>query len=191
MGKSCFPVHCSQLRQPHSTLQPVSFHSLPPIQGCSPSPTAVAPPPLLQPLPHCCNLLHCCSPSLPNCCSPALSVSRTCGIQHLERAGGNLNLLTSFYFCIVTFSTVGFGDVTPKIWPSQLLVVILICVTLVVLPLQVSPHAQHRDISRYSLRCDKGQKGSMGVVTLVSFHVLSLSSPVHEPLSSDLPETAC
>lgn len=64
--------------------------------------------------------------------------SRTCGIQHLERAGDNLSLLTSFYFCIVTFSTVGYGDVTPKIWPSQLLVVIMICVALVVLPLQVS-----------------------------------------------------
>lgn len=64
---------------------------------------------------------------------------RTCGIQHLERAGENLSLLTSFYFCIVTFSTVGYGDVTPKIWPSQLLVVIMICVALVVLPLQVSP----------------------------------------------------
>ncbi|XP_024618300.1 potassium channel subfamily T member 1 [Neophocaena asiaeorientalis asiaeorientalis] len=62
--------------------------------------------------------------------------SRTCGIQHLERAGGNLSLLTSFYFCIVTFSTVGYGDVTPKIWPSQLLVAIMICVALVVLPLQ-------------------------------------------------------
>ncbi|XP_021574529.1 potassium channel subfamily T member 1 [Carlito syrichta] len=61
---------------------------------------------------------------------------RTCGIQHLERAGENLSLLTSFYFCIVTFSTVGYGDVTPKIWPSQLLVVIMICVALVVLPLQ-------------------------------------------------------
>lgn len=94
--------------------------------------------------------MHCCSPpchgcSLPHGCSPVLWMSRTCGIQHLERAGGNLNLRTSFYFCIVTFSTVGFGDVTPKIWPSQLLVVILICVTLVVLPLQVSPHAQHGD----------------------------------------------
>lgn len=64
---------------------------------------------------------------------------RTCGIQHLERAGENLSLLTSFYFCIVTFSTVGYGDVTPKIWPSQLLVVVMICVALVVLPLQVSP----------------------------------------------------
>lgn len=31
----------------------------------------------------------------------------------------------------------GYGDVTPQIWPSQLLVVILICVALVVLPLQV------------------------------------------------------
>ncbi|XP_075415008.1 potassium channel subfamily T member 1 isoform X2 [Tenrec ecaudatus] len=62
--------------------------------------------------------------------------ARTCGIQHLERSGGNLSLLTSFYFCIVTFSTVGYGDVTPQIWPSQLLVVIMICVALVVLPLQ-------------------------------------------------------
>ncbi|XP_063791921.1 potassium channel subfamily T member 1 isoform X2 [Pseudophryne corroboree] len=59
-----------------------------------------------------------------------------CGIQHLERAGDNLSLFKSFYFCIVTFSTVGYGDVTPKIWPSQLLVVIMICVALVVLPLQ-------------------------------------------------------
>uniref|UniRef100_A0AAY5EMQ8 RCK N-terminal domain-containing protein n=1 Tax=Electrophorus electricus TaxID=8005 RepID=A0AAY5EMQ8_ELEEL len=61
----------------------------------------------------------------------------TCGIQHLERAGGSsLSLFNSLYFCIVTFSTVGFGDVTPQIWPSQLLVVVMICVALVVLPLQ-------------------------------------------------------
>uniref|UniRef100_A0A8C5D9I5 Potassium channel subfamily T member 2-like n=1 Tax=Gouania willdenowi TaxID=441366 RepID=A0A8C5D9I5_GOUWI len=51
-------------------------------------------------------------------------------------SGKNLSLFKSFYFCIVTFSTVGFGDVTPRIWPSQLLVVIMICVALVVLPLQ-------------------------------------------------------
>ncbi|KAJ3605960.1 hypothetical protein NHX12_028003 [Muraenolepis orangiensis] len=56
--------------------------------------------------------------------------------KHLERAGKNLSLFNAFYFCIVTFSTVGFGDVTPRIWPSQLLVVIMICVALVVLPLQ-------------------------------------------------------
>lgn len=67
----------------------------------------------------------------------ASAKNSTCGIQHLERAGKNLSLFNSFYFCIVTFSTVGFGDVTPRIWPSQLLVVIMICVALVVLPLQV------------------------------------------------------
>ncbi|KAH0615517.1 hypothetical protein JD844_004876, partial [Phrynosoma platyrhinos] len=66
----------------------------------------------------------------------AIQRTQTCGIQHLERAGENLSLFKSFYFCIVTFSTVGYGDVTPKIWPSQLLVVIMICVALVVLPLQ-------------------------------------------------------
>ncbi|KAJ7332379.1 hypothetical protein JRQ81_014559, partial [Phrynocephalus forsythii] len=60
-----------------------------------------------------------------------------CGIQHLERAGNKLTLFDSLYFCIVTFSTVGFGDVTPKIWPSKLLVVIMICVALVVLPIQL------------------------------------------------------
>ncbi|XP_012510198.1 PREDICTED: potassium channel subfamily T member 1 isoform X1 [Propithecus coquereli] len=70
------------------------------------------------------------------CTLLCLVFTGTCGIQHLERAGGNLSLLTSFYFCIVTFSTVGYGDVTPKIWPSQLLVVVMISVALVVLPLQ-------------------------------------------------------
>uniref|UniRef100_A0A8C9T3S5 Potassium sodium-activated channel subfamily T member 2 n=1 Tax=Scleropages formosus TaxID=113540 RepID=A0A8C9T3S5_SCLFO len=60
-----------------------------------------------------------------------------CGIQHLERAGNKRNLFDSLYFCIVTFSTVGFGDVTPEIWPSKLLVVIMISVALVVLPIQL------------------------------------------------------
>ncbi|XP_030623782.1 potassium channel subfamily T member 2 [Chanos chanos] len=70
------------------------------------------------------------------CTLLCLVFTGTCGIQHLERAGKNLSLFNSLYFCIVTFSTVGFGDVTPRIWPSQLLVVIMICVALVVLPLQ-------------------------------------------------------
>uniref|UniRef100_A0A8C3G8K9 Potassium sodium-activated channel subfamily T member 1 n=1 Tax=Cyclopterus lumpus TaxID=8103 RepID=A0A8C3G8K9_CYCLU len=70
------------------------------------------------------------------CTLMCLVFTGACGIQHLERAGKHLTLFDSFYFCIVTFSTVGYGDVTPQIWPSQLLVVILICVALVVLPLQ-------------------------------------------------------
>ncbi|XP_065124179.1 potassium channel subfamily T member 2 [Paramisgurnus dabryanus] len=59
-----------------------------------------------------------------------------CGVEHLQRAGGKINLFESFYFCIVTFSTVGFGDVIPDIWPSKLLVVIMIFVALLVLPIQ-------------------------------------------------------
>uniref|UniRef100_UPI00398F1ED1 potassium channel subfamily T member 1 n=1 Tax=Pristiophorus japonicus TaxID=55135 RepID=UPI00398F1ED1 len=70
------------------------------------------------------------------CTLLCLVFTGTCGIQHLERAGDNLSFFKSLYFCIVTFSTVGYGDVTPQIWPSQLLVVIMICVALVVLPLQ-------------------------------------------------------
>ncbi|XP_041792507.1 potassium channel subfamily T member 1 isoform X2 [Chelmon rostratus] len=70
------------------------------------------------------------------CTLLCLVFTGACGIQHLERAGKQLSLFDSFYFCIVTFSTVGYGDVTPQIWPSKLLVVILICVALVVLPLQ-------------------------------------------------------
>ncbi|KAM4617111.1 potassium channel subfamily T member 1 [Polymixia lowei] len=70
------------------------------------------------------------------CTLLCLVFTGACGIQHLERAGKNLSLFNALYFCIVTFSTVGYGDVTPQIWPSQLLVVILICVALVVLPLQ-------------------------------------------------------
>uniref|UniRef100_A0A8C7HBH7 Potassium sodium-activated channel subfamily T member 2 n=1 Tax=Oncorhynchus kisutch TaxID=8019 RepID=A0A8C7HBH7_ONCKI len=58
-----------------------------------------------------------------------------CGC-HLERAGKNLTLFDSWYFCVVTFSTVGYGDVTPNVWPSKLLVIIMISVALVVLPIQ-------------------------------------------------------
>ncbi len=37
----------------------------------------------------------------------------------------------------MTFSTVGFGDVLADVWPSKLLVVIMIFVALIVLPIQV------------------------------------------------------
>ncbi|XP_016139105.1 potassium channel subfamily T member 2 [Sinocyclocheilus grahami] len=59
-----------------------------------------------------------------------------CGVEHLQRAGNKVTVFDSFYFCIVTFSTVGFGDVLPDVWPSKLLVVIMIFVALIVLPIQ-------------------------------------------------------
>lgn len=61
-----------------------------------------------------------------------------CGIQHFQRAGHrHLNLFQATYFVVVTFSTVGYGDFVPDIWPSQLFMVIMIGVALVVLPTQV------------------------------------------------------
>ena len=63
-----------------------------------------------------------------------------CGIQHFQRAGHrHLNLFQATYYVVVTFSTVGYGDFVPDIWPSQLYMVIMICVALIVLPTQVRP----------------------------------------------------
>ncbi|CAH1394502.1 unnamed protein product [Nezara viridula] len=69
----------------------------------------------------------------------AHSCLHVCGIQHFQRAGHrHLNLFQSTYYVVVTFSTVGYGDFVPDIWPSQLYMVIMICVALIVLPTQVS-----------------------------------------------------
>ncbi|XP_063982532.1 potassium channel subfamily T member 2 [Diachasmimorpha longicaudata] len=66
-----------------------------------------------------------------------LVFTSVCGIQHFQRAGHrHLNLFQSTYFVVVTFSTVGYGDFVPDIWPSQLYMVCMICVALIVLPTQ-------------------------------------------------------
>ena len=67
-----------------------------------------------------------------------LVFTSVCGVQHFQRAGHrHLNLFQSSYFVVVTFSTVGYGDLVPDIWPSQLYMVVMICVALIVLPTQV------------------------------------------------------
>lgn len=73
------------------------------------------------------------------CKTSILLCFSVCGIQHFQRAGHrHLNLFQSTYFVVVTFSTVGYGDFVPDIWPSQLYMVLMICVALIVLPTQVS-----------------------------------------------------
>nr|XP_018901015.1 PREDICTED: potassium channel subfamily T member 2 isoform X3 [Bemisia tabaci] len=67
-----------------------------------------------------------------------LVFTSVCGIQHFQRAGHrHLNLFQATYYVVVTFSTVGYGDFVPDIWPSQLYMVIMICVALIVLPTQL------------------------------------------------------
>ncbi|KAJ8301972.1 hypothetical protein KUTeg_014809 [Tegillarca granosa] len=70
------------------------------------------------------------------CC---LIFTTICGIQHIQRGSldRHLTMFESFYFVIVTFSTVGYGDISPDIWLGQLFVVIMICVAFVFLPRQI------------------------------------------------------
>ncbi|CAI5456131.1 unnamed protein product [Caenorhabditis angaria] len=66
-----------------------------------------------------------------------------CSIEHLQRARGKrIDLFKSFYFVMVTFSTVGYGDWYPDYWMSQLCVVILICVALGLIPKQLEELGQ-------------------------------------------------
>jgi len=66
-------------------------------------------------------------------------VCSVCGIQHLQRGGvQKFSLFDSLWFVIVTFSTVGYGDVCPDIWPSKLFMMLLIGAAIIVLPSQVS-----------------------------------------------------
>lgn len=73
-----------------------------------------------------------------------------CGIQHCQRAGHrHLNLFQATYYVVVTFSTVGYGDLVPDIWPSQLWMVIMICVALIVLPTQASTAVQRKQFGGF------------------------------------------
>ncbi|VBB31245.1 unnamed protein product [Acanthocheilonema viteae] len=67
----------------------------------------------------------------------------TCGIEHLQRSGERqFDLFTSFYFVMVTFSTVGYGDYYPETWMSKLFVVVLICIAFAILPKQIEALGQ-------------------------------------------------
>nr|AWJ68274.1 putative potassium channel subfamily T [Hirudo verbana] len=66
-----------------------------------------------------------------------LVFTSVCGFQHLQRGSKKkVSLFDSLWFVIVTFSTVGYGDMYPTIWPSKLFIMMLICMIFIVLPKQ-------------------------------------------------------
>ena len=64
---------------------------------------------------------------------------RICGVQHIQRASTEtqLDMFGAIYFVIVTFSTVGYGDISPDIWPSQVFMLLMICIAFAFIPTQV------------------------------------------------------
>lgn len=48
-----------------------------------------------------------------------------------------MDLIDCVWYVIVTFSTVGYGDVVPDIWPSKVFMTLVIIAALIVLPTQV------------------------------------------------------
>ncbi|XP_078332184.1 potassium channel subfamily T member 2-like isoform X4 [Crassostrea virginica] len=62
-----------------------------------------------------------------------------CGIQHIQRSSHTdpLTMFESFYFVIVTFSTVGYGDISPDNWLGQLFMLTMICLAFAFIPRQV------------------------------------------------------
>lgn len=61
-------------------------------------------------------------------------ISFICFIHHFERLGNRMDLFNSYWFTVVTFSTVGYGDITPGHWTGKLFLTIFIIIALVYLP---------------------------------------------------------
>ena len=61
-----------------------------------------------------------------------------CFIHHFERLGNKISLFDTYWFVVVTFSTVGYGDISPAHWTGKVIITIFIIAALMYLPPKVS-----------------------------------------------------
>ncbi|XP_076465055.1 potassium channel subfamily T member 2-like [Babylonia areolata] len=62
-----------------------------------------------------------------------------CGIQHIQRGSWHkpLTIFEAVYFVIVTFSTVGYGDISPDIYLGQVFIMLMIIIAFALFPHQI------------------------------------------------------
>eukprot|EP01135_Chromosphaera_perkinsii_P001935 Nk52_evm2s213 gene=Nk52_evmTU2s213 len=70
-----------------------------------------------------------------------LVLNGACGINYIETVSterdGDLSMYEAFWFIVVTYSTVGYGDITPESWEGKFFVMFLIILILIILPSQL------------------------------------------------------
>ncbi|KAH9513975.1 potassium channel, sub T, member 2 [Bulinus truncatus] len=84
-----------------------------------------------------------------------------CTIQHIQRGsnGTNFTIFEAFYFVVVTFSTVGYGDFSPDIWLGRLFMILTIALAFVTLPSQIQGI-----LATYMERVNSGGDYSRGLI---------------------------
>ncbi|CAL1540708.1 unnamed protein product [Lymnaea stagnalis] len=107
-----------------------------------------------------------------------LLFTTVCTIQHIQRASRDpakhLDMLNAFYFVIVTFSTVGYGDFSPDFWLGRVFMILTIALAFVTLPSQIQGL-----ISTYMERVNTGGEYSRGS-TNSKQHVIVCSSTLSQ-----------
>ncbi|CAF0740296.1 unnamed protein product [Didymodactylos carnosus] len=71
----------------------------------------------------------------------SLLFTAMCGFQQLQRGGHFYGVFDTFYYVIISTSTVGYGDIVPDIWPSKLFMTIMIVAALILIPTQLEQMA--------------------------------------------------
>eukprot|EP00054_Salpingoeca_dolichothecata_P021420 m.137106 g.137106 ORF g.137106 m.137106 type:complete len:1081 (+) comp23979_c5_seq1:1-3243(+) len=98
------------------------------------------------------------------------------GFTHFEKAhrDGTPNLFDSLWFTVVTFSTVGYGNITPEAWEGRLFVIGMILAAIILLPEQLEriSHLRHQQALR-------------GTAYLGANHIVLCGGLIHDETLSD------